>query len=146
MNEIATTLRTAIITAISPLTIQGVTLPIFDSRVNPSVAIPTLRGAQCYVIIRDQQEVETIGCKVGTRQNAIITLDCIAKYPANVGSKITSELISGAIQPLINRNLVLSGWNVINVTKVNSNDIVEQGLTQTAYRKIITYSFDVFEE
>jgi hypothetical protein len=146
MNEISTNLRIAVIDAISPIIVEGVTIPIFDSRVNPSIAIPVLRGAKAYVIIRDQQEVETIGCKVGTRQNAIINLDCIAKYPANVGSKVTAELISGEIQPLINRFMTLTGWNLMNVTKVNSNSIVEQGLTETSFRKLITYSFDVFEE
>jgi len=145
MNEIATTLRTAIINAISPLIVDGVTIPIFDDRVNPNVDIPKLRGGDAYVLIRDQQEVETTGCKVGVRQNALITIDCIVKYPLNIGSRLTCELISGDVMPLINNSMVLSGWNVINVTKVNSNSITEQGLTQTAYRKLITYSFDVFE-
>jgi hypothetical protein len=145
MIEIATTLRTAIINALSPLVVDGVTIPIFDELVNPNTPLPTLKGGQAYILIRDQQEVETELCKTGFRQNALITLDCIVKYPANVGSKASVELISTAILPLIDRFISLSGWTVLNVTKVNSQSLVEQGLTESAYRKLITFSFDVVQ-
>ena len=151
MNEISTVLRTSLINVISPLLVEGVEIPVFDGRVNPSVSIPDLKRAKSYVIIRDQQEVETVGCKVGYRQNALITLDIIAKYPANVGSRATTELISGTIQPLINEAnfaplLADFGWNLMKITKVSSRGLEENGNTETAFRKLITYNFDVFEQ
>jgi len=151
MNEISSILRIALINVISPLVVEGVTIPIFDSRVNPNVTIPSLNRGKCYVIIRDQQEVETLGCKVGYRQNALISLDIIAKYPANVGSRVTTELISGTIQPMIHEAnfaplLAEFGWNLMKITKVSSRGLEENGNTETAYRKLITYQFDVFQE
>jgi hypothetical protein len=151
MNEIAPIIRIALINVISPLVVEGVTIPIFDKRVNPNVPIPTLLGAKCYVIIKNQQEVETIGCKVGYRQNALISVDINVKYPANVGSSVTTELISGTIQPMMHDAnfaplLAEFGWNLMKLTRPSAIELDENGNTQTNYRKLITYQFDVFQE
>ena len=151
MNEISSILRIALINVISPLVVEGVTIPIFDGSVNPNVAIPKLRKALSYVIIDNQQENETIGCKVGYRQNALISLYIVTKYPSGVGSRVTSELISGTIQPMIHEAnfaplLAEFGWNLMKITKVSSRGLEENGNTETAYRKLITYQFDVFQE
>ena len=145
MNEISYILRKAVIDLITPMVIGGVTIPVFDERVNPAVPLPDLMGSKSYTLVRDQQEVETTNDKCGPRQNALITLDCICKFPPNVGSKYAAELISAYIQPLMSTDIVIEGWNVISVIKVNSQSIVEQGVNNTAYRKILTYSFDVYE-
>ena len=145
MNEISYILRKAVIDLITPMVVGGVTIPVFDERVNPSVTIPDFMGSKSYTLVRDQQEVETTNDKCGPRQNALITLDCICKFPPNVGSKYAVELISAYIQPLMTTDIIVSGWNVISVIKVNSQSIIEQGVNNTAYRKILTYSFDVYE-
>ena len=151
MNEISTILRIALINVISPLLVEGVEIPVFDKRVNPNVPIPTLLGAKCYIIIKNQQEVETVGCKVGYRQNALISIDINVKYPANVGSSVTTELISGTIQPMMHEGnfdslLAGFGWNLMKITRPNAQELEENGNTQTNYRKLITYNFDVFEQ
>ena len=163
MNEISHILRKAVIDALNPITVTfdggfhyaldldfggsigQVIIPIFDERVNPAVQLPDLMGSKSYVLVRDQQEVETTNDKCSFRQNAFITLDCICKFPPNVGSKYASELISAYIQPLMSGVIDVPGWQVLNVQKVNSQSIVEQGVNNTAYRKILTYSFDVYE-
>jgi hypothetical protein len=143
--EISHLLRLAIIQTINPLVVEGVTIPIFDERVNPAETIPELLNGISYVLIRDQQEVETTNDKCAFRQNALITLDCVVKYPVNVGSKLASELISCEIQSRINRQVPIPGWQVLVVRRVNATSIVEQGQTQTAYRKLITFQFDVYK-
>lgn len=145
MNEISDVLRKAIIDLIGPIQVSGVSVPVFDEAVNPNVTIPELDGAKVYVLIKDQQENETTSDKCGVRQNALITFDCVAKFPVNVGSKRTVEKISREIQLKVKLPVTLPGWQVVEVTKVNSNALIEQGLNSTAYRKLITYSFDVFE-
>lgn len=163
MNEISHILRKAVIDALNPITLQidtgfyyaldmnfggdtgQVYVPIFDERVNPVVPLAEIAGSKGYLLVRDQQEVETTNDKCQTRQNALITLDCVTKFPPNVGSKYFAELISAEIQPQILANLDVQGWQILKVTKVNSQSLAEQGITSTAYRKIITYSFDVFE-
>jgi len=143
--EISHLLRLAIIQTINPLVVEGVTIPIFDERVNPAATIPELLNGISYVLIRSQEEFETTNDKCAFRQNALITLDCVVKYPVNVGSKLASELISCEIQSRINRQVPIPGWQVLVVRRVNATSIVEQGITQTAYRKLITFQFDVYK-
>jgi hypothetical protein len=147
MKEIASELRKAVIEVVSPIEIDGITIPIFDERVNPSRLIPIVRGSNSYIIIRDQIEVETTNDKCQVRQNANITIDIVTKFPLNSGGKLLSEIISGIVQESIFRGSIqIQGFNIINVRKASSRGLVEQGVTLTAYRKIITYVFDVFED
>jgi len=142
--EISNILRLSIIQTLEPLIVSGETIPIFDERVNPQSQIPDLLSGKSYVLIKSQQEVETTNDKTSFRQNALITLECVVKYPVNVGSKLSSELISLEIQSKITRQIIVPGWQVLAMTRVNATSIVEQGVTQTLYRKLITYSFDVY--
>ena len=146
MKEIASSLRKSIIDSISPLIVQGTTIPIFDERVNPNTQLASFQGSQAYVIISDQTEVETTSDKCGVRQSANITVDIVTKYPLNGGGKKACEDISAVIQLIIDRFIIIPGWQVLNVRKEFSRNIVEQGQTLTAYRKLISYTFDVFEE
>lgn len=145
MNEISHILRKAVIDLITPMVVGGVTIPVFDEKVNPNVTIPDFMGSKSYVLITNQQEVETTNDKCGPRQNALITLDCICKFPPNVGSKYAAELISAYIQPLMTTDIIITGWQVISVNRVNAQSIPDDGVNNTAYRKILTYSFDVYE-
>lgn len=163
MNEISYSLRKAVIDALNPIIINidsgfyyalnidfggetgEVAIPIFDERVNPVVPIPSVLGAKTYVLVRDQQENETTNDKCTFRQNALITLDCVTIFPPNVGSKYISEQVSAYIQPIISNSIDVTGWQILSVSKVNSQSLVEPGVSSTAYRKLITYSFDVYE-
>jgi hypothetical protein len=146
MKEIASNLRKAIIDSISPLIVQGTTIPIFDEMVNPNAQLASFSGSQAYVLIREQNETESTSDKCGVRQSANITIDIVTKYPLNGGGKKACEDISNVIQLIIDRFIIITGWQVLNVRKEFSRNIVEQGQTLTAYRKLISYTFDVFEE
>jgi hypothetical protein len=146
MKEIASDLRLAVLNALEPLTLEGKSIPVFDELVNPNVPIPVINAGQCYVIIRDQSETETTNDKCQFRQNVNITFDIITKFPSNGGGKRLSELISEEIQYIILApNISISGFNVISVRKSISRNLIEQGKTQTAYRKLISYIFDVYQ-
>ena len=145
MKEIASNLRKSIIDSISPLIVNGVTIPIFDERFNPNATAASFEGSQAYVIISDQNEAETTDNKCGVRQSANITIDIVTKYPLNGGGKKACEDISNVIQLIIDRFIIIPGWQVLNVRKEFSRNIVEQGNTLTAYRKLISYTFDCFE-
>jgi hypothetical protein len=146
MKEIASSLRKSIIDSISPLIVQGTTIPIFDETVNPNTQLASFQGSQAYIIISGQIETETTDNKCGVRQSANITVDIVTKYPLNGGGKKACEDISNVIQLIIDRFLIIPGWQVLNVRKEFSRNIIEQGQTLTAYRKLISYTFDVFEE
>lgn len=146
MKEVSLPLRQAVISALSPLTIEGVTFPLVDSFLNPNVSPVSYRGAECYVLITDQSEAETLGNRCSERQSVALTIDIVTKFPIGNGGKLASEKISQYIQPLINRTLDLSpDFQLLNVDKINALSRIEQGTTEVAYRKIINYSFDIFE-
>ena len=56
MREIATDIRIAIINAISPLTLSGVTLPVYDSELPPTINPANYVNSAAYVLITDQNE------------------------------------------------------------------------------------------
>ena len=145
MKEIASNLRKSIIDSISPLIVNGVTIPIQDERLNPNTTPASFEGSQAYVIISDQNEAETTDNKCGVRQSANITIDIVTKYPLNGGGKKACEDISNVIQLIIDRFIIIPGWQILNVRKEFSRNIIEQGQTLTAYRKLISYTFDCFE-
>lgn len=146
MKEVSLPLRQAVISALSPFTIEGITFPLVDSFLNPNVSPVSYRGADCYILITDQSEAQTLGTRCNERQSVALTIDIVTKFPIGNGGKLASEKISAFIQPLINTDLDLgSDFQLLNVDKINAFTRIEQGTTEIAYRKIINYSFDVFE-
>lgn len=150
MREVSHHLRKAYLDLLNPLTVEGVVIPIFDERVNPKITIPTFKGGKSYVLIRDQNEVETTNHQCSFRKTATISLDIICKYPLNVGSKLSTELISDAIQQVINtfnsQAVTFAGFQVFNTRLETSRNIVENGDTETAYRKILVFSHSIYEQ
>jgi hypothetical protein len=149
MKEVSYRFREAFINLLSPLVVDGITIPIFDERVPPESVglLPVFRKAESYIIVRDQFENESTNDKCQIRQDAIITLDVITKFPKNGGGKIASELISEAIQLLVNRDsIIIPDFDVLNVRKESSNTIIENTNVSTLYRKLIRYRLDVYEQ
>jgi hypothetical protein len=146
MIEAGLTLRQAVLTALSPLTVESVVIPLQDSFLNPNTVLPLYRGARCYVLITDQNESETTGNRCNERQSLSLTIDIITKFPKGSGGKLASEKISEVIQPLITNSLDLgSSFQLLKVDKINALSRIEFGSTEVAFRKVINYSFDVFE-
>ena len=146
MREIATDIRVAIINAISPLTLSGTIIPVHDTELPVNVVPAIYQGSQAYVLITDQNETETTNNDCSIRQNATFQISIITKFPQGNGGKKLSENISNAIQQKMDLiDIVLPGdLQAINIRKNFSRVQIEQGTSQIAYQKILSYTLDIF--
>jgi hypothetical protein len=147
MREIATDIRQAFIAEISPLVVSGVTIPVYDTFLPPTVSPATFMGGQAYVLITDQNEAETTNNDCSIRQTASINISIITKFPQGSGGKKASETISNVIQQAITiEDLTLpNDLQLINLRKEFSRVQIEQGTSQIGYQKIIGYNLDIFQ-
>jgi len=147
MREIATDIRKAVIAAISPLTLSGVTLPDYDTELPPSINPANYQGSAAFVLITDQNEAETTNNDCSIRQNATFQINIVTKFAQGNGGKKLSETISNAIQLKMNLNdLVLpADLQAVNIRKNFSRVQIEQGSSQIAYQKILSYTLDIFQ-
>ena len=146
MREIATDIRVAIINAISPLTLSGTIIPVHDTELPVNVVPAIYQSSQAYVLITDQNEAETTNNDCSIRQNATFQISIITKFPQGNGGKKLSENISNAIQQKMTlQYLSLPGdLDAINIRKNFSRVQIEQGSSQIAYQKILSYTLDIF--
>jgi len=151
MKEVSNLLRLAYLELLNPLILEGVTIPILDEMVNPNQQTATYRASQAYVLITDQNEVETSNNITTSRQTTTISLDVITKFPNGSGSRLASELISDKIQTQVN---LLNGQSinindaviqVLSTTKVASTSFVEPGQSLVVFRKRITFSHIIIQ-
>jgi hypothetical protein len=147
MREISTDIRKAVIAAISPLTLSGVTLPVYDTELPPSITPANYQGSAAFVLITDQNEAETTNNDCSIRQNATFQINIVTKFAQGNGGKLLSENISNAIQLKMNLDdLVLPGdLQAVNIRKNFSRVQIEQGSSQIAYQKILSYTLDIFQ-
>jgi hypothetical protein len=145
-KEVASDLRKAVIDAITPLTVGGVTIPVKDSFFNPNVTPASYLGGQAYVLITDQSDTEVIGNRCSPRQTVNLTIDIVTKFPMGSSGKLASENIASSIRPMVTKPVLLMplDWLIIDI-KSFSQSIIEQGTTQIAYRKLLRYSFDIWQ-
>lgn len=146
MRDIATDIRVAIINAISPLVLSGVTIPIRDTELPPSINPANYQGSAAYVLITDQNETETTNNDCSIRQNVTFQISIITKFAQGNGGKKLSENISNAIQQKMNlTDIVLpADLQAVNIRKNFSRTQIEQGSSQIAYQKILSYTLDIF--
>jgi len=144
MIEIGTSIRQAILTAITPLVVETVTIPVSDTELNPNQSPVTYRSGKAYVIISDQFEAETNGNSCSNRQNVSVTIDIITKFPSGTGGKLASEKISGVIKLGLKNVIAPSGFQILDINMDSSTSLIEQGSTQIAFRKVLRYTFDVY--
>ena len=146
MRDIATDIRIAIINAISPLTLSGTIIPVHDTELPNGVVPAFYQTSRAYVLITDQNETETTNNDCSIRQNVTYQISIITKFPQGNGGKKLSENISNAIQ----QKMTLQYLNLpadlqaINIRKNFSRVQIEQGSSQIAYQKILSYTLDVF--
>ena len=147
MREIATDIRIAVIAAISPLTLSGVTLPVYDTELPPGINPANYQGSAAYVLITDQNEAETTNNDCSIRQNATFQINIVTKFAQGNGGKKLSEIISNAIQQKMTLDyLTLPGdLQAVNIRKNFSRTQIEQGSSQIAYQKILSYTLDIFQ-
>ena len=147
MRDIATDIRIAIINAISPLTLSVTIIPVHDTELPVNVVPAIYQSSQAYVLITDQNETETTNNDCSIRQNATFQISIITKFPQGNGGKKLSENISNAIQQKMTLDyLTLPGdLQAISIRKNFSRTQIEQGSSQIAYQKILSYTLDIFQ-
>ena len=151
MKEISHLLRKAFLDVLTPFTIEGVTIPIFDNIVNPEASIPLFRGIPTYMVILDQNENDIDGNDCSYLQNATITFDIVTKFQGNVISSLPSELVSNqllqTVLSLTSEQIQISdsNVNVLTTRKLLSRVLVDQGASLTAIRKRIIFESIVYE-
>lgn len=147
MREISTDIRIAIINAISPLTLSGVTLPVYDTELPPGINPAVYLGSQAYVLITDQNENETTNNDCSIRQSVTFQINIITKFAQGSGGKKLSENISNAIQQKMTLDYLNlpADLQAINIRKNFSRSQIEQGTSQIAYQKILSYTMDIFQ-
>jgi len=143
--DVSQAVRKAYYALLTPLTIEGVEVPVFDEMVNTSVTIPTLRGAKVYVVIQDQQENEGAHTYCAYVQQCTITIRIVTKFNGVVVNKEVAELISNEIQNRIsdgkNHNLTnIGGYSFQDVRKELSRTYTEHGQSTTVINKAIIYN------
>jgi hypothetical protein len=96
-----TEIRGKVITALSGYKHNGVAVPVFDEVVNPSVALPTIEGAQVYIVLQDQQQVpNAVQTICYPRNNINLTIRVVTIF-GPVGNKKLSEDIGDEVLDLI---------------------------------------------
>lgn len=151
MKEVSHLVRKAFTDLIKPFVIETVTIPIFDGLVNPQTTIPTYRGGSAYILMTDQNEVETTRNDCTLDQTATITFDCIVKYPINYGGMLASELIANQLQQEVigfqGTDLTISDSTIKiqRITKISGRSFTEQGASLTSFRKRLTFSLELYQ-
>lgn len=96
-----TEIRGKVMTALSGYTHNGVVVPVFDEVVNPAVALPTIAGAQVYIVLQDQQETpNAVQTLCSPRSNVNLTIRVVTIF-GPVGNKKLSEDIGDEVLDLI---------------------------------------------
>lgn len=150
MKETSHLLRKAYIDLLTPFVIETVTIPVFDQLVNPNVTIPKYKGADSYILIVDQSEVETSNNDCSQRATSVIGLDIVTKYPLNVGGSLASSLIADQIIQAVNTltgqpiEIDQSGIQVLGTQLINSRLFIEQGGSLTAFRKRLIFQHSIY--
>ena len=146
MRDIATDIRIAVINAISPLVLSGVTIPVRDTELPPGINPAVYQGSQSYVLITDQNETETTNNDCSIRQNVTLQISIVTKFAQGSGGKKLSENISNAIQQKMTLDYLTLPVDLqaINIRKNFSRVQIEQGSSQIAYQKILSYTLDIF--
>jgi hypothetical protein len=146
MRDIATDIRIAIINAISPLTLSGTIIPVHDTELPTGIQPAYYQTSRAYVLITDQNETETTNNDCSIRQNVTYQISIITKFPQGNGGKKLSENISNAIQQKMTLQYLTlpADLQAINIRKNFSRVQIEQGSSQIAYQKILSYTLDVF--
>jgi hypothetical protein len=129
------------------LTLSGVTLPVYDTELPPTINPANYVNSAAYVLITDQNEAETTNNDCSIRQNATIQISIVTKFPQGSGGKKLSENISNVIQQKMTLDYLTfpADLQVLEIRKNFSRTQIEQGSSQIAYQKILSYTLDIFQ-
>lgn len=145
MLEVSDSLRTAYATLLSGLTIDGVTIPVFDERVTGATAQVMYGSApvECYIVLHDQTETD-ISPKCNFETECSIQVDINTKFPKGTGGKYLSERISNEVKqriyPSPNIELPMGPDFQCYGTRLNmSKGLTEFETATDNYRKVLLF-------
>ena len=151
MRNTTLPLRIAYFQALTPLIVDGITIPVYDEQVPQGVNPPPFMDCiQAYVIITDQQEIETTNDKCQFRKDSNISFKVVTKFNGKTGRKLPVELINDAILtkvhsfyniiPQINPDFQISRIRLsVNVF------IAEYGMTETAFTYNMIFNNEIYQ-
>ncbi len=144
--DISQAIRESIYQAISSISIDGYSIPVFDGVVNPNVTIPVIRSASSYIVLQGQQDNPSgIQNMCSERVVSNITIRIVTKFTTSgvtdrtIGEKI-SDLVQQAIRANRSHNLFSNHINIQRVDFPIITQSEEFAGGQTAFSKILIYS------
>lgn len=132
-------LREAYITKLSTLTIQGVSIPVYDEFMGASVA--NIGFATAYMLVTNQT-AQDILIKTGFYNDCSITVDIVTKFPKNKGGKKLSEQIATEVLKLIRTGNTtdypaMNNFQIVTCQLVTNQGLIEENTANTVFRKIL---------
>ena len=138
--NLATRIRVAYFSALEGLAFDGIEIPVFDEVVNPKVTLPTIKGAEVYVLLQDQQEYEDssqVVCEYRMISN--ITVKVVTKWGLT-GNKRLSEDIGQLIDEHLRGDRNVSKLEDIDRIELEiSRSLPEYSTSNLAFSKILIY-------
>lgn len=147
--DISQSIRESVYQAISNISIDGKTIPVFDGVVNPNVSIPIVRNASCYIVIQDQQEtLSAFQNMCSERMDQSLTIRIVTKFTTSgVTDRTISEEISDRVKKAIrsgrSHNLISNSVTIQKVSAPIAQQSDEFANGQTAFSKILIYTITV---
>ena len=125
-------IRKAIYTAINNMTVNGLTIPCYDTRVKPG------ETPSFYVLMTTQSKSVDKSNKCEYRWECDILLDIVAIYNAatNTGSRVLVDDMENEIRNLT-QNIVVENFSTIRQTEDFPNNLDNINDNQMVYRNFI---------
>lgn len=148
--NISEAVRRAVLQSIGTVIVDSITIPVFDELVNPNVTIPTVRGAQSYILIQDQQEVEGSQNFCTYRQEANYTVKAVTIFNSGgVASKRLcediAEIVEKRIKPTGKSHALIdaNGYSFQKTSKEVSRTITEFAGGKASFSKVNIFNTTV---
>lgn len=137
-----TEIRGKVIAALRGYTFNGTEIPVFDEVVNPSATIPTIGGAQVYIVLQDQQQYyNAVQTMCDPRFDVNLTIRVVTIF-GSVGYKKLSEDIGDEILNLLRDDRggsKLEGVKEIELSVARSlSEVTPQNI---AFSKVLILNF-----
>jgi len=138
MIEVHLPIRTAWVTALAGLTVNGESIGVYDS-------VPT-NATKNYVVVRDQDSFQDIGGRGCEKETATILIDIVTRFPANTGGKKTSEQIAAEIYSRVSNVALQSPLQLLSTKKIMDVSLpAENDNNQKIFRKEIRFEHSIFK-
>lgn len=139
MRDIQLPLRTAYMTALAAVTVDGVSTPVYDEQAPEN-------APDHYMIITNQTDKE-VSVKGAFKNDAYITVDIVTNFKPGKGGKELSERIADAVLQIIRSGNVAieAGFQIVKTKKDSSESLVEHLKTRSIFRRILIFKHKIVQ-